>query len=290
MYLIHAAVEKRMTVDRNFLSALPEDSSWRWLREDLCLLWATRLDDEAIMQAAVARLFMRVTQASPKAKNIVYGIVISLFHIVIVRVDLGVSEGSFKHTAALQFLPSFYAKSPSTPGISAAVRLGYALLCRDLEHLPDSPTYFGEHRNPESVVGTIPTEIWTSIAGMLYRPADLIRLSLISRQSKLAVERIFLYPLLWEDLIYRPWLPGLRLVESAKTNVPNAMQVVEGRGMDSGGDDGPDNSNLSSAAFKIDSDQDLGDGRRQFRLWPPSPLPFKIVCEIQKDILAFSEG
>ncbi|KAF8959625.1 hypothetical protein BDZ97DRAFT_1666909, partial [Flammula alnicola] len=96
MYLVQVAVEKRMTgfeVGARYLSpwlseSVPiKDSSWRWLREDLCVLWARHLDDEANMQAAVADLFTRVTQAPPKAKNIVYGIVISLFHVVIVRVD-----------------------------------------------------------------------------------------------------------------------------------------------------------------------------------------------------------
>ncbi|KAF8960723.1 hypothetical protein BDZ97DRAFT_1291405 [Flammula alnicola] len=150
-YLVQVAVEKRMTDMEEEWRRVPvpnEDSSWRWLREDLCMLWGTRLDDEANMQAAVADLFTRVMQTPPKAKTIVYGIIISLFHVVIVRVDLSVSEGSFTHTAALQFLPSFYAKSPSTLGITAVIRLGYALLCHDLDNLPNSPTYFGEHTVP----------------------------------------------------------------------------------------------------------------------------------------------
>ncbi|KAF8959613.1 hypothetical protein BDZ97DRAFT_2061110 [Flammula alnicola] len=305
MHLVQMAVEKRTTaveVDSRYISVSTEDSSWRWLRGDLCVLWATRLNDEANMQAAIADLFTRVTQAPPKAKTIVYGIVISLFHIVIVRIDLNdsKSEGSFKHTAALQFLPSFYARSPSTLGITAVIRLGYALLCHDLDNLLYSPIYFGEHRHPASVVGKVPVEIWSLIAEMLYQSAYLDRLSLLSRQSRFAVERILLYPLLVSDR----WSgqPPFRLVGSAETNVPNAMQVAQGQDMVHEGvieleereqeddyDDGSilDHWDLYSAAFKIEPARDLGDKPLQLSLPSPS-FTFDIICEIHENEVALS--
>ncbi|KAF8959614.1 hypothetical protein BDZ97DRAFT_2061111 [Flammula alnicola] len=310
MYLVQVAVEKRITeveVELKYIPVPTKNSSWRWLREDLCVLWATRLDNEANMQAAIADLFTRVTQAPPKAKTIVYGIVISLFHVVIVRVDLSVSksEGSFKHTAALQFLPSFYAQSPSTLGITAVIRLGYALLCHDLDNLLYSPTYFGEHRHPASVVGKVPVEIWSLIAEMLYQPAYLDRLSLLSRQSKFAVERLLLYPLLASDRWFGQ--PPFRLVGSAETNVPNATQVAQGRDMvheevieleeseeeydyqnDYDDDDIPDYWDLYSAAFKIDSARGLGAERLQLPLPSPSDT-FDIICHIHDDVVAFND-
>ncbi|KAF8954543.1 hypothetical protein BDZ97DRAFT_1976017 [Flammula alnicola] len=262
------AVEKRMTeveAEPRYIPIPTKDSSWRWLREDLCVLWATRLGDEANMQAAVADLFTRVTQAPPKAKTIVYGIVISLFHVVIVRVDLSISDGSFKHTAALQFLPSFYAQSPSTLGISAVIRLGYALLCRDLDNLPYSPAYLG---NMGILGASLPT--LTSLA------------------------------------CYPSKQPSLRVVGSAETNVPDATQVAQGQGMvreevieleesdqeyeqehDYDHDKIPNNWDLYSAAFKIESDRDLKDKSLELSLPSPSSK-FDIICNIHEDEIAFN--
>lgn len=60
---------------------------------------------------------------APKHNGVVYGIICSLFPCVVVRVQFDGGSGSFQHTPALQFLPSRFAESPSTPGIIALLRL-----------------------------------------------------------------------------------------------------------------------------------------------------------------------
>lgn len=91
-----------------------------WLKPDVCFSAGFYLEHDEHLRAAVGRM-VRSIQQSYKP-GIIYGIICSVFHCVIVRVELG----SFQHTPALRFLPSRFADSPSTPGITALLRLAYA--------------------------------------------------------------------------------------------------------------------------------------------------------------------
>ncbi|KAF4565712.1 hypothetical protein EYR40_002217 [Pleurotus pulmonarius] len=96
-----------------------------WLRPDVCFSAGFYLEHDEHLRAAVGRMVREIHRASKNKKNgVVYGIICSLFHCVIVRVQLDSgSGGSFQHTPALQFLPFRFAESPSTPGITALLRL-----------------------------------------------------------------------------------------------------------------------------------------------------------------------
>jgi hypothetical protein len=110
----------------------PADRDWlpsfMWLTHDLCFRMTTRLDDEASLQGAVGQLISRVTISTEfkEKRRVVYGILFSIFHCVIVSIDLS-AGGTCRHTSALPFLPSWYASSRSTPGIAALARLGNLL-------------------------------------------------------------------------------------------------------------------------------------------------------------------
>ncbi|KDQ19330.1 hypothetical protein BOTBODRAFT_184381 [Botryobasidium botryosum FD-172 SS1] len=101
---------------------VPEENIW-WARDDVCVSVATHLDDEQSMHAAIVRLREDAMRERACAPDVVYGVVTSVYHLVIVRVDKP-AGGAVRHTPALQFFPSSYAMSPSTPGITALARLG----------------------------------------------------------------------------------------------------------------------------------------------------------------------
>ena len=103
----------------------PLGNTWDfiWLRKDLCLRITTHLDDEANLQASIGDLVHHINEKQDKIGT-VYGIACSIFYCAIVRLDKDKSGTSFAHTPALQFLPSFYARKISTPGIEALSRLG----------------------------------------------------------------------------------------------------------------------------------------------------------------------
>lgn len=331
LYLIKLAVTKcqaRLDFDKHGYRNRGENIvSWQWPRSDLCVLWANHLEDEANVQASVADLFTRALQDKPASSNIVYGVVTSIFHVIIVRMDFSsVGKESFRHTPTLQFLPSPYAKSSSTPGISALIRLGYALLRRDLQHISSSPTYFGESRNPHSIIRKVPEEVWSAISSMLFQPAELAQVRLLSRQSKMAVERILMYPLLWEP--QNQWskksvVLAVRLMRSSKTNVPDELQLTQALDVETedltiieepaplkarkkkakkniskkvkdqiyvdtgnAGEQTVDHSHLSSASFEMDGDL-MGPGDARSGLpWPP--FRFTVGWNTRGDIVKFS--
>ena len=175
-----------------------------WIRKDACLCITTHLDDEDNLRASIGALVHHINTAQDKVGTI-FGIACSIFHCAIVRVDKDIVQGtSFSHTPALQFLPSFYAKKMSTPGIEALSRLG----CQSsgVEFLDIIPDKHG-HRNrhsfttdrefivmPESAAEIVPVEVWTRIGDFLTSPFDLVNLASISPQALLAAADLTRYP------------------------------------------------------------------------------------------------
>ncbi|KAH7906171.1 hypothetical protein BJ138DRAFT_1117811 [Hygrophoropsis aurantiaca] len=99
-----------------------------WVRRDVVVHVTTHLDDAIALQAAVLRIVavcVNDEEKEEKRPNVLFGVAFSVNHCAIVRV-LKANNGavSFQHTPALQFVPSFFATSPSTPGITALARLG----------------------------------------------------------------------------------------------------------------------------------------------------------------------
>jgi hypothetical protein len=91
------------------------------LTDNICLRTATHLNDEATLQGSMGELISHITASteSKAGKGIVYGVLFSIFHLS--------AGGRCRGTAALPFLPSWYANTRSTPGITALARLGKLL-------------------------------------------------------------------------------------------------------------------------------------------------------------------
>ncbi|KAK0188578.1 hypothetical protein F5146DRAFT_1140094 [Armillaria mellea] len=103
-----------------------------WLRENLCVFAWTHLYDERNLKAAVAAVTTCLHSRSHASNS--FGVALSPFHCVIVKLEGG--TGKVSHTGALDFLPSRYAYSPSTAGITALARLSEYLNHLSLGH-PD---------------------------------------------------------------------------------------------------------------------------------------------------------
>jgi hypothetical protein len=183
----------------------PYCNAWdfTWIRKDVCLRVTTHLDDEENLQASIGDLVHHINTTQHKVGTI-YGIVCSIFHCAVVRVDKGTS---FAHTRALQLLPSFYARKVSTPGIEALSRLG----CQTsgVEFLTAiSEAYNLSCITPELVVtrsmaAKVPVEVWMNVGHFITSPIDLVNLASISPQAMSAAA----------DLARSPLVMGFRLVD-----------------------------------------------------------------------------
>lgn len=175
-----------------------------WVREDTVVYIATHLYDERCLQASVSRLINVILEQTNHSGHY-FGIAFSVFHCAVVKVVKNAHTMSFSHTSALQFLPSFYADSPSTPGITALARLGYridpALFRRALEachyvryiHLKESLVQRADRSDdmpPTTICPTLPLELWREIACYLTHPFHLIVLGLVSRLCRQAVSMV----------------------------------------------------------------------------------------------------
>ncbi|TFK43694.1 hypothetical protein BDQ12DRAFT_718889 [Crucibulum laeve] len=171
------------------------------LRLDVYLHITTHLDSEENIEAAVTEI-TRGLPSPAAAQNPVYGIVFSFFHIVIIRIAF---DSSIR-TAALEFLPSFYSESPSTPGIDALIRLSTSLhplaAARPIDRC-------GRHILSKGIVGKVPVETWTQIAGHLSSAVDLVNLGYVSAKSNHAAN----------DILRYPHIAGYRLIRLLKGSV-----------------------------------------------------------------------
>jgi len=166
--------------------------AFEWIEHwKLCLLVVPRLDTENNLPAAVVELVQKskfyITQmaeesAATSRPIVFFGIISSLYHISIVRIEIpsvaqNESDGGLdklpptepkfhiSHTPALQFLPFRGKKTPSTPGIEALARLGqvifersrkYDLVLRNEQFHKSGPSLMG--------IGSLPTELCIRIA------------------------------------------------------------------------------------------------------------------------------
>ena len=201
-----------------------------WLLPRVCLRMVTHLDDERNLQAVVIDLFDAAMNHPNNVRGVVYGIGFSFFHCVIVRIDTD-QQGSFKHTPALQFLPSWYATSQSTPGITALVRLGCVFDIVELLDIPPAPRVLDGH-----VLSFVPQEIWMLIASYIHSVPDFITLSSL---SPLAMDAVKAQP-------KHPQLGEYRILRAMPSTVPN------GNMSDDDSEEG--NSKLWEAEFEVAHD------------------------------------
>ncbi|KAH7906912.1 hypothetical protein BJ138DRAFT_1161477 [Hygrophoropsis aurantiaca] len=106
----------------------PKRAEFTWVRRDVVAHITTHLDDSHALQAAVLRIVGVCVKAEKDEEyrpDILFGVAFSVNHCVIVRVSKTNDSVFYQHTPPLQFLPSLYADSPSTPGIVAVARLAF---------------------------------------------------------------------------------------------------------------------------------------------------------------------
>ena len=172
-----------------------------WIREDVCLRITTNLDDEDNLQASIGDLVHHINTTQDKLGT-VYGVACSVFHCSVVRLDKD-KDGqvtSFTHTPALQFLPSFYARKISTPGIEALSRLGCqtsGVEClgaiSEAYNLPRIT--HKESLAAKSVTAKVPVEVWANVGHYISSPIDLIKLASISPRAMSAAADLARYPM-----------------------------------------------------------------------------------------------
>ena len=182
-------------------------AEFTWVREDTVLCIATHLEDERCLQAFISRLINAIS----KQKNTpgdYFGVAFSVHHCAVVKLVKGEHATTFSHTDTLQFLPSFFGDSPSTPGIVALARLAYridpALFIRTLrscnrqkQTLRLWSAYNKASLAPEANETTpspaLPAELWREIALHLHID-DILTLGLVSRLCRGAASGILHYP------------------------------------------------------------------------------------------------
>ncbi|OJA10652.1 hypothetical protein AZE42_07274 [Rhizopogon vesiculosus] len=201
-----------------FIPQMFDDPSWfihpelsrkefTWVREDTVVHIATHLDDERCLLASISRLIHEISEQKDNPGDY-FGVAFFIFHCAIVKVVKDTHATTFSHTGALQFLPSFFADSPSTPGITVLARLGYrvdpilfarviGIYSRHVETLDDwhdHPTVLlMEDENPPPMNGVLPPEIWQEVA--LYLPLrDLLSFGMVSQLCRDVASMILRYP------------------------------------------------------------------------------------------------
>lgn len=120
-----------------------------WPRKHICVLLATHLTDEDTRKAAIAQMVEEIVKKDKDdTPEIMYGVVFSVFHCVLVRIDMSKDSNGKQvtHTNVLPFCPDMFVSGDlgpeqrTTPGLAALVRLGnipaaddvdlfYAALC-----------------------------------------------------------------------------------------------------------------------------------------------------------------
>jgi hypothetical protein len=207
------------------LPCIPHGNNWDfiWIREDVCLRITTHLDDEDNLQASIGDLVHHIN-TTPDKVGTVYGVACSIFHCAVVRLDKDERGTSFAHTPALQFLPSFYARKISTPGIEALSRLGCqtsGVECltaiSEGYNLPRITHKESLVAGSVSMTAKVPVEVWANVGHFISSPKDLINLASISPQAMSAAADLARYPMAMD----------FRLVDVVGTIAP--IPKTEGR-------------------------------------------------------------
>ncbi|KAG2045184.1 hypothetical protein BDR03DRAFT_938123 [Suillus americanus] len=203
----------------------PSRKEFTWVREDTVVCIASHLDDERCLQASVSRLINAIMEQKDNLGDY-FGIAFSVYHCALVKVVKDAHTMTFSHTNALQFLPSFYAYSPSTPGITALARLGFridpALFERFLKICHYNRFMTGESLAqgadgsddvpPNIPCPPLPLELWKNIALHLHS-SELIPFGLVSKLFREVASMV----------LRCPHLGGYRLV-AAPRRQPRYLQ------------------------------------------------------------------
>lgn len=145
-----------------------------WLRQDVFLHIHLHIDDDETLRAAVVEVSNKIMLERPASTgpDVLYAIIFSGYHLAIVRIDRDSSaDATFtvSHTHALPFLPSWYATSPSTPGITALGRLSYLPDPNAVARLAPSTNDASSETlfTNAGILDTLPSEILVKIASYI---------------------------------------------------------------------------------------------------------------------------
>lgn len=106
------------------------ETGYLWIHHTLCAKAAIQLQDEPTLRGSVGGLVRHVRNTGKH--GVVYGVLCSLWHVVIVRVDMSnEGEGSVEHTPALDFLPP-RRLGPWESGLTTLMQLFFHLECSNL--------------------------------------------------------------------------------------------------------------------------------------------------------------
>ncbi|PBK69154.1 hypothetical protein ARMSODRAFT_957489 [Armillaria solidipes] len=189
-----------------------------WLRENLCVFTWTHLYDEPNLKAAVVAITTCLRSQSPASNS--FGVAFSLFHCVIVKLEG--ETGKVTHTGALDFLPSWYAYSPSTPGITALARLSEYLDHLSLGH-PDVAVW-----TTKPLHTPLPLEMLTRISEYINDSTTLLAYARASVQTRAACQA----------MLMTPWVKDLQLVAVHPDSVlGDGSSPLSARGVEVEGDD-----------------------------------------------------
>ncbi|KAJ2916453.1 hypothetical protein MD484_g4008, partial [Candolleomyces efflorescens] len=171
---------------------------FQWVHPEVCVQFQTHLEDGDTLKACIASLVAKIGDSpKPEVKRRTFAIFFSFTHLSIAQINVH-RDGSVdtRHTPALPFLPSFFATTSSTPGISALVALSMAL---DNSHILPSQS------NSTVIAGPpLPVEIWHRIASYVSSCSDLKTLAVLSPQSRSAAQSVLRYPHIAGHRLLRP--------------------------------------------------------------------------------------
>lgn len=202
-----------------------------WFRDNIYLYLSTNLDDESVLHVSATKVSEEVMRERPNG-GIVYGILFSGCHIAIIRIDR-TAGGSLAHTRTFPFMPSAFATSPSTEGITALARLAYLpdpnAVERTLMSLDGSNPFTSSSKPsfplfPDGVLfEKLPLEILWSIAGMLPDVHDVCTFASICPRTMAACANA-----LREPIIHDWHITGLASADSERRIVTPSKSWKEG--------------------------------------------------------------
>ncbi|KAF7793545.1 hypothetical protein EIP86_004659 [Pleurotus ostreatoroseus] len=201
----------------DFFSRSHEDF-W-FIRRHICVTFGSHLLDERNAKYHISALIDRIV-SDRNTPQVTYGVVFSLFHCIVVRIDKLEARCRFIRTEVLEFLPPLHVSESFmiTPGIELLTRLGHLKGEDDLKifHSCLSPrwwTWRGPSRHPNFEPRTdvaplnhpvfaphaprLPLEIMMLIASEIERPTDLFDFALASRLHMAAAIPRMRLPQVW---------------------------------------------------------------------------------------------
>ncbi|KZT26161.1 hypothetical protein NEOLEDRAFT_1132724 [Neolentinus lepideus HHB14362 ss-1] len=218
-------------------------SSW-WARKHIYVRVVSALGDTDDLHDSVSELVTDI-QKEPQLPSVVFGVLFSVFHAVLVRIDTS-GSGGYTYTQVMPFLPPFSGKTPETEGMIALARLGMLsgpgssdlayhknLVCTmlQLEHWPDwvkklrpehAQAYETRHLL-HSQASRLPLELLGEVAARIPKAADLAKFASSSTEALRASLPWLKYPIIAGSTDHR-----LHLVHSSAPmpTIPGFEEVL----------------------------------------------------------------